>query len=68
MPESCPFTCLTCKRACRAGAALSHRFDCCGVIEAHDRVRRGKVLSWTRFTNPIRAGYLTGPSTTTQGD
>ena len=63
--DRCPFFCRTCRRTCQAAAALSHRFDCCGAIEAHDKVRVGKATAWTRVTNPMRAGYLTGPSTTT---
>ena len=64
MADRCPFTCRTCGRDCTAAAPLSHRFDCCGHVEAHDKVRAGKSVVWTRFTNPMRAGYLTGPSTT----
>lgn len=67
--NKCPFGCSTCSRRCTAAAPLSHRFDCCGTIHAHDvavrRGARGKVeTSWRRITDPMRAGYLTGPSKT----
>lgn len=59
-PTKCPFACRTCKRRCTAAQRLSHRFDCCGVIEAHDFV----ASRWRSVSNPTRAGYLTGPSKT----
>ncbi len=60
VPTKCPFSCLVCKRHCTAAMALSHRFDCCGTIAAHDVVS-GR---WRSISNPTRAGYLTGPSRT----
>lgn len=56
----CPFRCQTCARFCTAATALSHRFDCCGKVVAHDVVRN----HWVRIENPTRAGYCTGPSRT----
>jgi hypothetical protein len=64
----CPYSCPHCGRRCHGTfGPYSHRFDCCAQISAHDVVARGKNLAWQSFSNPTRAGYLTGPSTTLQG-
>lgn len=58
----CYFTCRVCGRPCVAGTSDNHRFDCCGVIVAHVM---GRDLTPVVIEDPMRAGYLTGPSQTT---
>jgi hypothetical protein len=57
-----------CGRSCSAAQPYNHRFDCCGQIAAHVtegvKPKSGERI-WLNFTNPMRAGYLTGPSQTT---
>lgn len=70
-PERCPFGCSSCGRSCRAAQRQTHRFDCCGQIAAHvpTVLRPGTSRAertWTNHTDPMRAGYLTGPSQTTR--
>lgn len=68
--ERCPYGCSTCGRRCTASQPYNHRFDCCGDIRAHViegvRTTRGKTPEkrWVNVINPMRAGYLTGPSQT----
>lgn len=69
--ERCPFSCPTCARNCKAAQRQSHRFDCCGEIAAHvPTVRnagtKNAERTWTNVTDPMRSGYLTGPSQTTR--
>lgn len=69
--ERCPFSCAACGRSCKAGQRQSHRFDCCGAIAAHVPTvlrpgTKNAEKTWTNFTDPMRSGYLTGPSQTTR--
>ena len=64
MTDHCRLGCTACGRPCN-GAALgrvTHRFDCCGLIRAHVPGRDGST--WADVAEPMRAGYLTGPSRT----
>ncbi|NGZ99667.1 hypothetical protein G5V59_02735 [Nocardioides sp. W3-2-3] len=70
-PEKCPYGCSICGRACKAAQRQSHRFDCCGEIAAHVPTIRNAGTSkaertWLNVSNPMHAGYLTGPSQTTR--
>lgn len=70
MRQGCPLACTACGRRCNGTrwGRQNHRFDCCGVVAAHvTRQPRAKDDDgWGLVLNPMRAGYLTGPSTTTR--
>lgn len=57
----CHFTCRSCARPCSYEHSHNHAFDCCGEIVAHVM---GPSLTPQIITNPMQAGYLTGPSKT----
>ncbi len=67
--DRCPFHCPVCLRRCRAAQPQNHRFDCHGQISAHvievpGSRKDGREPQWRNVTNPMQAGYLTGPSQT----
>ena len=57
----CQFGCRVCGRRCAARHSYNHRFDCCGVVEAH-------VLIDLRPAVAGMPAYATGPSHTTRED
>ena len=57
----CHFTCRACGRPCTAALSYNHRFDCCGTVVAHVM---GPGLTLQLITEPIRAGYLAGTTST----
>ena len=63
--KPCPHSCQHCLRSCTAASSYTHRFDCCGEVVAHamQNPARGPMYVAV-ITNPMRAGYATGPSTT----
>lgn len=64
--ERCYLGCTVCQRRCNGTAwgRQTHRFDCCGVIEAH--VPHSDRDGW--FRSGMSGGYLTGPSQTQPRD
>lgn len=61
--DRCYLSCTVCGRGCRWSGRTygrqTHRFDCCGVMDAHVPSRDG--ATWFRSGPPA---YLTGPSQT----
>ena len=68
MKAGCTLGCRACGRACKGTSfgRVSHRFDCCGVVDAHvpHQPKRNDDDGWHVVADAIRAGYLVGLSTT----
>lgn len=63
--QRCHQRCQDCQRLCPTDHVYGHVMDCCGLRVVHElRALRDGELDQVTITNPMRAGYMAGPTRT----